>query len=294
MEQNIFVELGLPISLFIIMAGMGLTLTLADFTREAKAPRGVLIGSVAQLLLMPALGFLIVAGLGLNPSIAVGIIIIAACPGGATSNVIAFLASGNVALSIALTAIASLATIVTLPLYVNLGLGWQLGTEADLRMPVLKTIVMLFSIILIPVALGMLIKAKAPAFASKAEKAVNIFGALVLLALIVLITYSVRDRIVSLVIQSGIACAALNLGGIMLGWLVSRIGGLSYKDALTVSVELGIKNATIGMLVAVTLLNTPEMAMPSAVYGLLMYAFGAALIALGRRLPGSTIREHTH
>lgn len=289
MEQNIFVEIGLPISLFIIMAGMGLTLTLADFTREAKAPRGVLIGSLAQLVLMPAVGFLVAATFGLNPAIAVGIIIIAACPGGATSNVIAFLASGNVALSIALTAIASLATIITLPLYVNLGLGWQLGTEADLRMPVVKTIVMLFSIILVPVAIGMLIKAKAPVFAQRAERAVNVFGALVLLVLIILITYSVRDRIVMLVIQSGIACAALNLGGIALGWLMSRVGGLSHKDALTVSVELGIKNATIGMLVAVTLLNTPEMAMPSAVYGLLMYAFGAALIAIGRRLPADKI-----
>lgn len=287
MEQSVFIELGLPISLFIIMMGMGLTLTLADFTREAKAPRGVLIGSAAQLILMPALGFLVAAAFSFSPAIAVGIIIIAACPGGATSNVIAFLASGNVALSIALTAIASLATIVSLPLYVNLGLGWQMGVESDLRMPVVKTIVMLFSIILIPVAIGMLVKAKAPLFATKAEKAVNVFGAVVLLVLIVVITFSVRDRLTTLVAQAGLACAALNLAGIFAGWLASRFGGLSNKDALTIAIELGIKNATIGMLVAVTLLHSPEMAMPSAVYGLLMYGFGAGLIALGRRLPST-------
>jgi bile acid:Na+ symporter, BASS family len=288
MEQNIFIEMGLPISLFIIMMGMGLTLTLADFVREARAPRGVLIGSGAQLLLMPALGFLVAAVFSFSPAIAVGIIIIAACPGGATSNVIAFLARGNVALSIALTAIASLVTIVTLPIYVNLGLGWQLGVESDLRMPVLRTIVMLFSIILVPVALGMVIKAWAPVLAVRGEKAVNVFGALVLLVLIILITYSVRDRIVSLVIQAGVACAALNVAGILAGWLSARFGGLSSKDALTIAIELGIKNATIGMLVAVTLLHSPEMAMPSAVYGLLMYSFGAMLIAYGRRLAGAT------
>lgn len=282
MEQNPLIEIGLPVSLFIIMMGMGLTLTLADFAREAKAPRGVLIGTLAQLLVLPALGFAVAGLFPLAPAIAVGIVIIAACPGGATSNVIAFLARGNVALSITLTAIASLATVVTLPLYVNMALSWQLGTEADVQMPVLKTILMLVVIILIPVGLGMLINAKATGFARRAEKVVNIFGAVVLLVFIVLIVYSVRDQFLSLLAQAGIACAALNVAGITAG-LLSRFMGLNLRDAMTVAVEVGIKNSTIGLLVAATLLNNAEMAMPSAVYGLTMYAFGFCLIAFGRR-----------
>lgn len=281
MEQNPLIEIGLPVSLFIIMMGMGLTLTLADFSREAKAPRGVIIGTLAQLLLLPALGFAVAGMFTLAPAIAVGIVIIAACPGGATSNVIAFLARGNVALSITLTAIASLATIITLPLYVNTALSWQLGTEADVQMPVLKTILMLVVIILIPVGLGMLINARFSKFARRAEKVVNIFGAIVLLVFIVLIVYSVREQFLTLLTQAGIACAALNVAGISVG-LLSRFAGLNLRDALTVSVEVGIKNGTIGLLVAATLLNNAEMAMPSAVYGLTMYVFGLGLIAFGR------------
>lgn len=289
MDQNPFISVGLPVSLFIIMMGMGLTLTLADFVREAKAPRGVVLGSLGQLILMPLLGFAVAAILSLPPALAVGIVIIAACPGGATSNVITFLARGNVALSITLTAIASLATIVTLPLFVNYALDWQLGVDGDVRMPVTKTIMMLLVIVLIPVGIGMIINAKAHDFARKAEKAVNVFGAIVLLALIVIITYSLRERILLLIVQAGVACILLNAAGIAAGWFSSKISGLEARDWMAIGVELGIKNATIGILVAVTILKTPEMAMPSVIYGLLMYLFGFALIAYGRRaLPAVT------
>ncbi|MBB3048188.1 BASS family bile acid:Na+ symporter [Litorivivens lipolytica] len=288
MEQTPLIETGLPISLFIIMVGMGLTLTTADFVREAKAPRGVILGSLAQLILMPSLGFAVAWGLGLSAAIAVGIVIVAASPGGATSNVITFLARGNVALSITLTAIASLATIVMLPLYVNMALGWQMGTNADVKLPVLETISMLMTIVLIPVGVGMLIRAKAEQLAAKLEKVVNLFGALVLLVLIVLVSYSLRDQILTLIAQSGFACLVLNALGIATGWLAARAANLPLPDAIAISVEIGIKNATIGILVAMTLLQSAEMAMPSVVYGLLMYVFGIGMIYLGRRyIPAS-------
>lgn len=289
MEQNPLIETGLPISLFIIMVGMGLTLTTADFVREAKAPRGVILGSLAQLLLMPLLGFAVAWGLSLPAAIAVGIVIVAASPGGATSNVITFLARGNVALSITLTAIASLATIVMLPLYVNMALGWQMGTNADVKLPVIETISMLMTIVLIPVGIGMLIRAKAEELAAKLEKVVNLFGALVLLVLIVLVSYSLRDQILTLIAKSGFACLVLNALGIAAGWLVARAAKLPHTDAIAISVEIGIKNATIGILVAMTLLQSAEMAMPSVVYGLLMYAFGIGMIYLGRRYISASV-----
>ncbi|MBW2940578.1 bile acid:sodium symporter family protein [Zhongshania aquimaris] len=282
MGQSLFISIGLPVSLFIIMIGMGLGLTLGDFAKEAKHPRAAIVGSIGQLVVLPALGFLVAWGLGLPPAIAVGLVILAACPGGATSNVITYLARGNVALSIVVTAIASIATIMTLPLLVNQALSWQLGKSADVTMPVVDTITMLVIIVLLPTGIGMLIRAKAPMLALRAEKPLNGFGALVLLVLIVIISYGLRDHLLELLIQAGPACLLLNILGIGAGFGIARLAGVAKGDQVAIAVELGIKNSTIGILVATTILGSQEMAIPSMVYGLTMYAYGAGLVAFGR------------
>jgi BASS family bile acid:Na+ symporter len=282
MQQSVFISIGLPVSLFIIMIGMGLGLTVTDFIKEAKHPRAAIAGSVGQLLVLPALGFLLVWGLDLSPAIAVGLVILATCPGGATSNVITYLARGNVALSIVVTAVASIATIMTLPLFVNQALSWQFGRSANVSMPIVDTIAMLVIIVLLPTGIGMLIRAKAPNIAVRSEKALNGFGALVLLSLIVLISYGLRDQLVGLLVQAGPACLLLNLLGISAGLGIARIAGVAKADQLAIAVELGIKNSTIGILVATTILGSQEMAIPSMVYGLTMYLFGAGLVAYGR------------
>jgi bile acid:Na+ symporter, BASS family len=170
MEQNPLISLGLPIALFIIMIGIGLTLTVADFHREARQPRGVVVGTLAQLVLMPALGFAVALLLRLEPEIAVGLVIVAACPGGSTSNLIAYLARANVALSIVLTVLASVAAILTLPLYVSMALGWwPISAESAIRMPVGQTVALLVGIILVPVAIGMAVRRRAPGRAASLE-----------------------------------------------------------------------------------------------------------------------------
>lgn len=284
MEQSPLISLGLPIALFIIMIGIGLTLTTADFRREARQPRGVVVGTLAQLVLMPALGFAAAALLRLEPVIAVGLVIVAACPGGSTSNLIAYLARANVALSIVLTVLASVLAILTLPLYVNLALAWwPIGAEAAVRMPVGQTVALLVGIILIPVTIGMAVRRHAPERAAALEKAVSLFGGVVLLLLIVAIVYSVRDRFWALMGAAGPAAILLNLAGVGAGFLSAALAGLSGPDRLTIGIELGVKNTTIGMLVAVTLIGSEAMAVPAAVYGLLMYASGFALVAFGQR-----------
>lgn len=284
MEQSPLISIGLPVALFIIMMGIGLTLTAADFHREARQPRGVVVGTLAQLALMPALGFAVAFLLGLDPVIAVGVVIVAACPGGSTSNLIAYLARANVALSIVLTVLASVAAIATLPLYVNLALAWQpIDAEAAVRMPVGPTVALLVGIILVPVSLGMLVRRRAPERAASLEKAVSVFGGLVLLLLIGAIVYSVRDRFWALMGEAGPASILLNLGGIAVGWAAAAATGLSARDRLTTGIELGVKNTTIGMLVAVTIIGSEAMAVPSAVYGLLMYGSGFALVTMGQR-----------
>jgi bile acid:Na+ symporter, BASS family len=284
MEGNPLIEIGLPIALFIIMVGIGLTLTLADFQREARAPKGMVVGAVAQLVLMPAIGFGIAALLDLPPAIAVGLVICAACPGGTTSNLVAFLARANVALSIALTVIASIVTILTLPLFANLAISWQpTSVDADVVVPLARTIGLLVGIILVPVAIGMTVRRRSPARADALENHVSRFGAVVLVLLIAGIAYSVRDEIVELLIAAGPAVILLNVAGVALGYGAATLAGLRFADRLTCAVELGIKNTTLGLLIALTIIGSETIAIPAAVYGLLMYVTGAAVVVYGRR-----------
>lgn len=285
MEQSLLIEVGLPIALFIIMTGIGLTLTVADFQREGRAPRGLIVGSIGQLLVMPLLGFAVAALMGLPPAIAVGIVIVAACPGGTTSNLVAYLARANVALSIALTVIASIATILTLPLAANLAIRWQpAAADAAVRVPVGRTIALLIGIVLVPVTIGMVVRRRSAAYAAKVERSVAIFGGLVLLALVVGIAYSVRDEIWTLLAQAGPASGLLAVAGLVVGAGSAWLARLPLIDGLTIAVELGVKNSTLGILIAITVVGSETMAVPPAVYGLLMYVPAAAVVAYGRRV----------
>ncbi|GAA1233338.1 hypothetical protein GCM10009676_15840 [Prauserella halophila] len=218
------------------------------------------------------------------PLVAAGLVIIAACPGGTTSNLIAYLARANVALSIVLTVIASLITIVTLPIFANLALGiWPVAGVGDIHVPVLRTIALLLALVLVPVLIGMAVRAVRPAIAHAMERAVSVFGGLVLAALIVVISVSLGDEFWEYLRSAGLPVILLNLGGLTVGFGVMALARASWADRVAGAVELGIKNATIGILIAVTVIGQPEMAVPSGVYGLLMYASAAAVIWYGRR-----------
>jgi len=284
MEASPLISAGLPIALFIIMTGIGMTLALRDFRQVAVYPRGMVVGTLAQILLMPLVAFLLATLLALDPAIAVGLVIIAACPGGTTSNLFVLLARGNIALSIVLTVIASLVTILTLPLFTNIALQAYLGEEQDIVLPVWKTVAMLIGIVLLPVAMGMTIRSRAPELARRAEGFVSVFGALVLAALIVVLVYGVRDQFWSLLEQAGPATLLLNLAGIVLGLVAGRVTGLTQRESLAVAVELGVKNSTIGLMVTLTLLESSTMSVPAAVYGVLMFPIGFALAMYGRRV----------
>lgn len=284
METSPLISIGLPISLFIIMVGIGLTLTIRDFGQVTRNPRSIVVGTIAQILLMPLVAFAIAPFLGLAPALAVGLVIIAACPGGTTSNLFVLLARGHIALSILLTVSASLITIITLPFFTNYALQMYFGEAANISLPVGKTIAMLVVIVLLPVALGMFIRTKAPAKAQKAEGMVSIFGGFVLLLLIIALLWGSRERLPELLAQAGPAAFLLNLAGIVIGLGLSRLAGLSQRESLAIAVELGIKNGTIALMVTLTLLESSEMSIPAVVYSVLMYGFGCILIAMGRRL----------
>lgn len=285
MEQSPLIEYGLPASLMIIMAGMGLGLTFGEFRHVFLRPRAMIVGTLAQLFLIPCIAFGVASSMGLAPEIAVGLVIIASCPGGTTSNIFTLLARGNVALSITLTVLASLLTIVTIPLFTNYAIELYAtgATEDIVRLPVGRTVVTLFVVTIIPVVFGMLVRRSSLSFAQRAEVYVGKFGLFILVALILLIVYATRNEIVSLVLQAGPAATALSIVGIGAGFASSKLLGVTLRDGLTIAIEVGIKNGTVGLMVTLTLLQSAQMAIPSAVYGVQMYFFGALLVLWGRR-----------
>lgn len=292
MQGNALIQLGLPISLFIIMIGVGLTLRPRDFHNVVYYPRALILGTAAQIVLMPALGFALAYVLRLPPAIAVGLVIIAACPGGTTSNVFAFLGKGNLALSILMTAGASLITVLTIPFFANTALRLFTDQSLDqpLSLPVGQTIVMLVAIVFVPVMLGMGLRAWNTRLAGRLEGAVGAFGMIVLLALIVLIVVQTADHLGELLIQAGPSVIALNLLGIAAGFAAARIAGHDRVDGLTLALELGVKNSTIGLTVTLILLGSADIAMPAALYGLLMFVSAAALVVYGRRQAHVSLR----
>lgn len=285
MDQSPLIEIGLPIALAIIMVGIGLSLTKEDFAVQARAPWATIVGLAAQLILVPLVGVGVTMIFDLSPLLALGVILVAASPGGATSNLITYLARGSVALSIILTAIASVAVILTLPLWFDIGARVIPGaTEYDVTVPLGQTFGLLLGVILIPVALGMLLRARKPALADRIERFVGVVGLVVLVALIVGIVLGERDRIVDLVASVGPAVIVLNVAVIILGGLVAWVCRLGRAEQIAIAVELGIKNTTLTMLIAFTVIGIEEVGLAAAVYSIVMYITTFVLVWGGRRL----------
>src|SRR5699024_1656987 len=282
MEQSALISIGLPVSLFLIMMGMGLTLTLRDFKAAGTASWPLTYGTMLQVAILPLVAFGIAIMLGLSAAMTVGLVLIAACPGGSTSNLFAFLGRGDVALSIILTVVASLVVIVTLPFFVNWAMARVMDETVAFQLPVLETIATLVVIIIVPVIIGMTIQHFAPNFSAKAEKGVGVIGDVVMVAIILALAVEVGEGAWGRIREAGLAAALLNVAGIILGLLGGRFFGLTSQQAFTVAVEVGIKTGMLGLTVAVTLLNSQEISVASAVYSVMMFAFGLLMIAYGR------------
>ncbi|MBW4685811.1 MAG: bile acid:sodium symporter family protein [Komarekiella atlantica HA4396-MV6] len=277
MEANFLTTIFLPLALFIIMLGMGLTLTLEDFKRVVIYPKAVVIGSVAQLIMLPIVGFGIASVFPLAPQLAVGVMILAACPGGPTSNMITFLAGGDVALSVTLTAISSLITVFTIPLVINFSMQTFLGEGTTLQLPFLSTVLQIAVITLLPVAIGMIAKHYAPGLADKADKPVKWLSLFFLAVVITGVLLRERNNFISYVIDVGWATLVLNVVAMALGFAIATLTRLGEKCTTAITVEVGIQNGTLAIAIASTptLLNAPTMAIPAAIYSLLMFVTGA-------------------
>lgn len=273
----------LAISLFIIMAGMGLSLSVQDFKGVAKYPKAVMVGMTSQLILLPLIAFLIAYLLDLSPVIAIGIMLIASCPGGATSNMISFLAKGDLALSISLTAIASLLSFLTIPFIMNLSFGYFLDAEQAVDLDFMATLKQLFAIIIVPVLLGMFINKKYPEFAFRVEKPVK-KASMVLFILVVLgITISNRNEFIEYFDQAGFPSILLNISTMVAGYLMAVIFKLPQKQAVTIAIESGIQNGTLAITIATLILKMPEYTIVPLTYSLLMFFSAGMFIAFRKR-----------
>jgi len=283
MEANILTTVLLPLALGIIMLGMGLSLTIADFKRIILYPKAVGIGLVNQLILLPLVAFALIKLFGLQTELAVGIMILAACPGGATSNLISHLAKGDTALSITLTAFSSLITVFSIPLIVNFAIVEFMPNGETLQLNVMKTVVSVLIITIIPVSIGMLIRGMAKGFSQKMEKPVKILSAVFLLLIIMAAVLKEKDSMLDFFKQAGPVALALNVAMLSVGFFASRMLNLTTRQSTTVSIETGIQNGTLGIAVAVTIIGNSEMSIPSAIYSLIMFVTAGVVIYVGNK-----------
>lgn len=265
----------LPLSLAIIMFGFGLTLTPADFKRIAQYPKSVFLGLFCQMVLLPLLAYGVCLAFGLPTEISIGVMILAASPGGVTANLFSHLAHGDIALNLTLTAINSVLAAFSLPFIVNLAFKLFADQDQNIGLQFGKTLEV-FAIVLVPVSIGMYINSIKPAFTKMMDKPVRIFSMLVLLVVIVGAVMKEKERLSESFAQIGVAMLVFNLGSMLLGFLVPRLLKLSSKEATAISMEVGIHNSTLAIYVAVALLGSFPLALPAAVYSIIMFFTAAA------------------
>ena len=270
----------IPICLFLIMMGMGLTLVVNDFKRVLKYPKAVGIGLTNQLILLPIIGFALASIMPLRPEYAVGVMLLVLCPGGTTSNLFTYLAKGDVALSVTMTAIASIITVFTIPVVLSYSLVHFMGAGSAFELPVVKTMVTLIALTILPISVGMLIKRFAPRVADSSQVLVSRFGVIFLTFLVVFLGYVQRDIIVDAFIATGPVSLLLNISTMALGYYSSKWLGLNLAQRTSITLEVGLQNSTLSIFMALTLLKNYDMSMMPAIYTLVMFFTAGILVKI--------------
>jgi len=275
-------KLLLPLSLAFIMFSMGLSLVLDDFKRVVTHPLAMGFGLLSQMLILPLIAFGLVSLFSLEPNLAVGLIILAACPGGITSNLLTHIAGGESALSVSLTAVTSLAGVITIPIFVNLGMAWYAGSTDTLALPLGSMISGVFLISTLPLVMGMSLRHFRREWAIRIEPAAR-KAALSLFILIVAATFMGQwGNIGEFFSEAGPSVIALNVSTIGFALAGARLLRLERRRAIAIGLECGLQNAAMGIFVAGTLLSNSTMVIPSIIYALVMNISAAAFIFANR------------
>ncbi|MFD8114795.1 bile acid:sodium symporter family protein [Streptomyces microflavus] len=291
MNDSALITTGLPIALAIIMFGLGLSLTTDDFRRVTRSPKAVVVALVLQVLVLPLVAFGLVKIFDLDPLLAVGVMLLAASPGGTTANLFSHLFRGDVALNITLTAINSVLAAITIPIITNLAID-HFDAEGDLGLQLGK-VVQVIAIVLIPVAVGMAVRRRSADFAARADRPVRIFSIVVLVIVSVGALLGERENLADYMQQVGLVTGIFCLASLTLGYAGARLLRLDKRQAIASSMEVGIHNTTVALTIALSVLDSTEVAIPSAVYSVLMYVLATAfgyLITRRHSEPGADDR----
>ena len=264
---------GLPLALALIMFGLGLDLTTDDFRRVGRHPRAVAIALVCQLVLLPILCFGLVVLFDLPPLLGIGMMLLAASPGGTTANLFSHLFRGDVALNITLTAVNSVISVVTLPLITSLAISYY--DRSDSVSVPFTEVVKVFAIILVPVGIGMLVRARSPRFAARMDRPVRIGSAVVLAVLVLGILLDERDNVGDYLADVGLVALIFCATSLVVGYVVPRAFGVVDDQAIASSMEIGVHNGTLAIFIALEVLEAVTISVPAAVYSLIMFPLAA-------------------
>jgi len=281
--MGIITDIILPLALAFIMFALGLGLTGKDFLRVAKQPRDFFVGAFSQIIVLPIIAFILVKLWPISPELAVGVMIIASAPGGATSNILTSFAKGDVALSISLTAIISLLCVITIPFIVLTSLNLLMGTSFMGEISLLNIASKMFLIVTVPVLLGMifrkLLTTTAISFEPIAKKISAVLFVLVLIGAIL----SERDNIVSYFAQAGLVTLVLNLIMMFFAFYLAKFLGSGEKQKRAITIECGLQNGTLAIVVATSIFGGGVYLIPAATYSLIMFATSLIFIYLVKK-----------
>lgn len=268
--------------LIAVMFSLGLSLTVKDFAYVLQNRRSIGAGLIGQLLLLPPLGCAVVIFFGLPPALAIGLLILAFSPGGITSNAVVFAAKGNVALSVVLTSIASLVTVLSTPLLINLSLDYFMAEGTAPAFSVLDTVGRLFQMTVLPIVLGMIIRRVVPAFAERLVVLLRPAALIVLLCVIGFSVYISADLVWQNIAIAGPAVLALNIFAMLMGLWLARMFRLDDRDSITIGIEVGVQNATVATFLTMAVMNDIVLAVIPTLYGVLMLVNAFILVRIWR------------
>ncbi|MDB9844094.1 hypothetical protein OAC48_06435 [Porticoccaceae bacterium] len=273
------IQVLVPITMFGLMFGMGLTLTPADFRRVLSVPKAVIVGLFLQLLALPAIGLGLAISFELSAMLALGLVAVAACPGGTMSNIVVHMGKGDTALSITLTATATLVTLFTLPLWINYSMSVLDGAETAVQMPILSTVLQLGSFTFLPVTLGMFVRSRWPVLISHEPKISKISAVAMIIAFLTAAVMD-EDSTLSSATALFIPATLYLIIAVAAGYGIPRALGLDRKTSSTIAVETTLKNILLSMFIATNTLNAIDAAYASAVVGTLMLPLAIAIMTM--------------
>ncbi len=272
-----------PICLAIIMFGLGLGLTAQDFLRVIKNPKDFLIGFLSQVILLPIVAIILISLIALPVEIAMGVMVIAAAPGGVTSNILTKFADGDVALSVTLTAVVSLLSIITVPLIVFNSANY-LGIEIVKEISMLNIALKMFFVVTVPVLFGMIVRSLMTDFIISKTLLVQRLSVILFLIVFISIWVEEWDKIISFITRAGLISLLLNLTMIFLGYYIAKMFASGIPQRKCISLECGLQNGTLAVFVATQLFDDIVFMVPTAAYALIMFVTSIIFVLFVRKI----------